>query len=123
MPELDRRQAARVQINEPVVLHRSNGARLPARCENLSFGGGALLIDSRLYLNERVELEAPFLAAGDRLLIACRVAYVVGLTHPPGMLRIGIEFLDADESARARIGSFIHSRQPLAAEFIARPLR
>jgi c-di-GMP-binding flagellar brake protein YcgR len=87
----ERRRSQRVMVNETVLFRRADGATVAARCENLSLGGMAVLMPTRLYAGQRLALKAPFL--GDDLApLSARVGYVIGLSYPPGTHRIGLAF-------------------------------
>lgn len=110
MPSTDQRRVARFAVGTPVIIRRSNGSVIGASCDNLSVGGLGVLTETRLFQNEAVEVEAPFL---DRnLRFPCRTAYVIELTHPARSLRVGLEFLELDAAASAAVQVFLLAHQP-----------
>jgi hypothetical protein len=91
MDSRERRYNQRIMVNETVLFRRADGTAVAARCENLSLGGMAVLMPARLYAGQKLALEASFL--GDDLApLSARVGYVIGLSYPPGIHRIGLAF-------------------------------
>lgn len=105
----ERRGNQRVVVNESVVLRRADGASMPVRCENLSLGGTALLMPTRLYLDQKLSLELPFL--GRKLPpFTASVSYVIGLSYPSGMHRVGLAFGALTPEQSAALKSYLDER-------------
>lgn len=113
----ERRRTVRVPVDETVRLTRGNGLSLEARCENLSAGGLGLLAEVRLYQGEAVRVGADFLAAQTALNpLGGRVSYVIALSYPAGLHRIGIEFTSLEAPQRQALEQFIVHRARTAAK-------
>lgn len=105
------RRSLRHAWRQDMRLTRSDGSVLHAVGESMLRGALAVRLAGTVFTGERLRLDALLADHTDHhlepLTMTVQVSYVVALTHPPDMLRVGLVIDQIDAANRDRLLAFI----------------